>query len=110
VIVALFTESYHHVGTTTYLGGNRNSVGFYLHGPGGDLFTQDARNPAGDPQFLSFLGTGSYAGGWWSAAEETPLNAGADRDFDDMILFVYWQNCSVPVQRSTWGEVKSRFQ
>ena len=110
VTVHLFDESWHPMGAATYLGGDHGSVGFYLHGPGGDFFTEDARNPAGDPQLLAFLDTGSYASDWWIAAEETPLSAGADRDFDDMILFVEWTDCPLPVQRSTWGAVKSRFR
>jgi len=110
VTIYLHDESGLPVGPATHLGGIDGSAGFYLHGPGGDFFTEDFRNPAGDPQLLSFLGTGSSTGGWWIAAEDTPLSAGADRDFDDMILFIGRMECPLPVQRSTWGAVKSRFR
>jgi len=98
---------------TTLFGGNKNATGFYLDGPGGRFFSQDARNPAVAPQVLWFAGTGINMCAWWIAFEDTSLSAGADADFDDAILYVESFSgplCPTSVQRSTWGTLKARFR
>jgi hypothetical protein len=110
VRIIMFDNRGNPVGFTEIPGGNREAVAFYMEGPRGGFYTEDARNLSGDPQFLSFAGTGSNAFAWWIVGEETALSAGADRDFDDVIMFIGQMDCDLPIQRSTWGAVKSRFR
>lgn len=96
--------------STTYLGADRSDFGFYLHGLDGTLYTQDARNPGGDPQALTYGGTGVYLGEWWMCWEDLPLNGGgSDHDFDDCVLLVS-APCDVPVLGSSWGRLKARYR
>ena len=75
---------------------------------GFDLFyTQDARNPGGNPQALTYAGTGINSGSWWLAWEDTPF-AGGDDDFCDALLFLESVN-PVPVNKTSWGSLKARF-
>jgi hypothetical protein len=113
VIINLFDSQAALNRSTTLFGGNRNAVGFYLDGPGGRFYSQDARNPAAAPQVLWFAGTGLNSCSWWIAFEDTSLSAGADADFDDVILYVAGVSghlCPTSVQRSTWGTLKTRFR
>lgn len=94
---------------TTYAGADPNSFGFHLNGPLGGFYTQDSRNPGGLAQALSYKGTGVNAGTWWLCWEESDRSAGADDDFDDLVVLVESVN-PTPVSRSTWGTLKSRFR
>ena len=105
VVVNLFDNNAAFVGTVTYLGANRNDFGFYLSGPGGLFYTQDARNPG--PQALTYAGTGINSGSWWIAWEDTPF--AANSDFCDALLFCESIN-PTPVSKTTWGSVKARFR
>jgi len=110
VVVNLFDASAMFLGSMTYLGANRNAIGIYLATPHATYFTQDPLNPGGEPHALFYEGTGLNAGAMWLAWEsgDTP----ADRDFADCVLFAqsYSPGGIVPVQRATWGELKSRFR
>jgi hypothetical protein len=113
-IVNVFDETATLVSTTTYLGADRNGVGFYVAGPAGPLYSQDARNPGERAQLLFFRGTGTDNGSAWFAAEDQPLDSGSDADYDDVVLWVeelseFCRDCLTPVQRASWGELKSRF-
>lgn len=110
VILSLFDASAAFVGSNTYLGADRNDFGFYLQqNPSGQvLYTQDARNPGGVAQALTFAGTGINSGSWWLCFEDTTPAQGSDRDFDDAVLFCESVN-PTPVSKTTWGELKSRF-
>ena len=109
VVVNLFDASAAIQGTTTYLGADRNDFGFYLQGPGGTFFTQDARNPGGAVQALTYAGTGINTGSWWLCFEDTGLGAGSDLDYDDCVLFLESVN-PTPVNKTTWGSLKARFR
>lgn len=108
VIVNLFDASASIQGTTTYLGADKTDFGYYLQGPGGTFYTQDARNPAGAAQALTYAGTGINSGSWWLCFEDVPL-AGSDQDYDDAVLFLESVN-PTPVSKTTWGSVKARFR
>jgi hypothetical protein len=111
VVVNVFNHEAMLVSSTTYPGGNRNGVGYCLQGPNGTHYSQDARNPGGSPQGLFFRGTGPNDGQLWLAFEDRSLQAGADRDFDDVILFIeYGFGYVVPVESTTWGQLKARFR
>jgi hypothetical protein len=109
VVVNLFDDLAALQGTNTYLGADRNDFGFYIAGPGGTFYTQDARNPGGLAQALTYAGTGLNAGQWWLCWEDIDRNAGgADDDFEDGVLFLESVN-PTPVNRTTWGQLKARF-
>src|SRR6185503_3755166 len=104
VIVSLFDASAAFQGSTTYLGADRNDFGFYLQQQaGGVLYTQDARNPGGHAQALTYAGTGINSGSWWLCFDDQSLPQGSDYDFDDAVLFLESVN-PTPVNKTSWGE------
>jgi hypothetical protein len=109
VIVSLFDAGAAFQGSTTYLAGppDRNDFGFYLQqavGAGGlTFYTQDARNPGGLAQALTYAGTGINSGSWWLCFDDA-----TDHDFDDCVLFLESVN-PTPVSKTTWGSLKARF-
>jgi hypothetical protein len=111
VIVNVFDYLATLSSSTSYPGANRNAIGFYVQGPNGTFYSQDARNPGGRPQGLYFRGTGLNTGQLWLALEDQSLQSGSDRDFDDAILFVENTVGSVvPVETTTWSRLKARFR
>jgi len=109
-VVNVFDDNAILVSTTTYLGADKLGYGFYLDGPDARYYSQDQRNPAGDAQLLFFRGTGTNTGAWWVAGEQGSRSAGADGDFDDLVVYAEPLGCPCPVQRCSWGAVKSRFR
>ncbi len=110
VVVNLFDANASLQGTTTFLGGNRQAIGFYAQGPNGVIYSQDSRNPGGAAQVLFFAGISVYSGAMWIAFEASARAAGADDDFDDAVLLLE-QNIFVgPVQHTSWGSLKKRFR
>ncbi len=108
VVVNLFDASAAIQGTTTYLGADRNDFGFYLNNGSGTLYSQDARNPGAAPEALTFAGTGPNSGNWWLCWDDNAAG-GLDNDFDDAVLFCESVN-PTPVSKTSWGELKKRFQ
>ena len=110
VVVNLFDASASLQVTVTYLGADRNDFGFYLSGPGGLFYTQDARNPGSAPQALTYAGTGLNSGSWWLCWEDAQVSGGgSDQDYDDAVLFLESVN-PTPVSKTSWGQLKSRFR
>ena len=110
VVINLFDNNAALQGTTTYLGADKNDFGFYLMGPGGSFYTQDARNPGSNAQALTYAGTGVNTGQWWLCWEDADRSGvGADDDFDDAVLFLESVN-PTPVNKTTWGGLKARFR
>jgi hypothetical protein len=108
VVVNLFDDNAAFQGQNTYLGADASNFGYYLDGPGGLFYTQDARNAGGDPQALTYAGTGNNSGQWWLCFEDLPF-AGSDHDFEDAVLFLESVN-PTPVSKTTWGALKVRFR
>ena len=109
-IVNVFDGNATLVGSSTYLGADRNAIGFYVSGPRGTFYSQDSRNPDGAAQLLFYRGTGLNTGSVWIAFEEQPLAESA-RDFNDHVLFVETIFGSlVPTLHSSWGQLKQRFR
>jgi hypothetical protein len=104
-----FDQNANFLSSTVYAGSDRNNFGFYLSSPGGTFFTQDARNPGGAAQALSYAGTGTSTGQWWLCWEDESVAAGSDRDFEDMIIFLESVSKPVPTKGVTWGDLKSRY-
>jgi hypothetical protein len=107
VVVNLFDNFANLMGVTTYLGADASNFGYYLQGAsGGVYYTQDARNPGGLAQALTYAGTGNNAGQWWLCWDDA---ASSDRDFDDAVLFLE-SIAPTPVGKTTWGALKRRFR
>lgn len=112
ILVSVFDSTASARGSTTYPGGDRDAVGFYVSGPGGTFYSQDHRNLSGAPQCLTFVGTGIHTDELWFTFEDQPL-VHADHDFDDCVLWVR-NNSSrgllVETQHTSWGRLKQRFR
>jgi hypothetical protein len=108
LVVTLFDNNSIIQGQNFYAGIPANNFGFYLQGPGGTFYSQDARNGGGLAQVLTYLGTGQNFGDWWECFEDAGA-AQSDRDFDDAVLLI---QSVVPtaVEGSTWGKVKSLYR
>ncbi|MEQ1834809.1 MAG: hypothetical protein ABL977_17320, partial [Candidatus Eisenbacteria bacterium] len=111
VVINTFDASAAVIGSNFYLGADRSDFGFYLKNnvSGATLYTQDSRNPASSAQSLTYAGTGINSGQWWLCWEDTALNGGSDQDYDDAVLFLESVN-PTPVNKTTWGSLKARFQ
>lgn len=109
VVVNLFDDNAVFQGTNTYLGADASNFGYYLQGPGGLFYSQDARNPGGLPQMLTYAGTGNNSGQWWLAIEDLDMTQFPPGDFDDAVLFLE-SIAPTPVSKTTWGALKVRFR
>lgn len=111
VVVNLFDSNAAFQGSTTYLAGppDNTNFGYYLAGPGGTFYSQDARNPGGVAQALTYAGTGNNSGQWWLCWEDLLVGGGSDQDYDDAVLFLESVN-PTPVSKTTWGALKVRFR
>lgn len=109
LVVNMFDDNRNLVSTTTYLAGppDRTDIGFYCQGPGGLAYSQDDRNPGGQPLMLAFAGTGAHAGKTWLAWESSP---GPGADYADAIFLIGSTFIPVDVVKTTWGSVKQRFR
>jgi len=109
VVVNLFDATAALQGSSTFLGADRTNFGFYLQqNPGLVFYSQDARNPGGLAQMLTYAGTGINTGSWWLCMEDLTASQGSDYDFDDAVLFCESIN-PTPVAKTSWGELKARF-
>ena len=111
VLVRLFDETATPISLRTLPGGDTLGVGFYISGPGGTFFSQDARNPAGRPQALLFRSAPWMD--WIVTWEDRAADAASDRDYDDAMLLVYYSSegpYTTDVQRTSWGRLKQRFR
>lgn len=117
-VVSCFDANASLVSTNTYLDVDRFGIGWYVQGPGGTIYSQDARNSGGAPQLLFYHGTGLNRGAAWVAAEMQPV--AGDRDYDDQIWFLQGDGavcimCDASsnltsVRRARWGELKAHFR
>jgi len=108
MVVTLFDNNSIIQGQSFYAGVNSNGFGFYLQGPGGTFYSQDARNPGGAAQALTYLGTGQNFGDWWECFEDIPA-ANSDLDYDDAVLLLQ-SVAPTPVGSRTWGALKSLYR
>ena len=109
VVINLFDDNGIPQGTNTFLGADRNNFGYYLSGPGGTFYTQDARNPGSVAQALTYAGTGINLGQWWLCWEDQLVGGGSDQDYDDCVLFLE-SVTPTPTSRTSWGQLKARFR
>lgn len=112
--VVLSDEAGQLLGSVVYPDIDRNHFGFYIDGPGGTWFSEDARNE-GHAQMLVFDGSGGecerlpkYVG-----MEGDPYDAGSST-FSGVVIrvSVLPTDCEWPtaVRRSTWGGLKSVYR
>lgn len=105
--VTLFDQNAIIQGQNFYAGVNANGFGFYLSGPGGTFYSQDARN-GGTAQILTYAGTGQNFGDWWECFEDLAPGA-TDSDFNDAVLMMQ-SVVPTPVNATTWGKMKSLYR
>ncbi len=109
LVVNRFDHNAIPLGSQTFIGVDPTNFCFYLQGPNGTFFTQDARNPGGKAQALAYAGTGPNTGTWWLCWEESSVAAGSDQDFDDCVVLMESVN-PTPVSTTSWGQLKARFR
>jgi len=109
MVVTLFDNNSVFQGQTTYLGVDPNDFGFYLQGPGGTFYSQDARNAGGVAQVLTYAGTGRNFGDWWECFEDLTPAGGSDRDFDDAVLMLQSVG-PTPTANRSWGSIKTLYK
>ncbi len=107
LVVNLFDAQSALQGNNVYLGADRTDLGFYAQLPGGQAWSQDARNPAGRVLMLAYQGTGLHAGELWLACESTQATGG---DYADAIALVDLSLGPVPIAKSSWGRMKALFR
>jgi hypothetical protein len=107
LVVSLFDNNAVFQGQAAYAGVNRNRFGFYLQGPAGLFFSDDSRN-GGNPQMLTYAGTGINFGTWWECFEDLPWTTG-DRDFEDAVLLIE-SVAATPTQGMTFGRLKKLYR
>jgi hypothetical protein len=112
LVVNLFDNNAAFVGSATYLAGppDPTDFGIYVQGPGTGgvpLYTQDARNPGGTPQFLVYSAPGSGGQQTWLAIEETP---GPGGDYADVVMLLNLANGITPASSTTWSRLKRLYQ
>lgn len=107
LVVTLFDNNGFFMGQTTYTGVNELQFGFYLQGPNGTFYSEDARN-GGNAQVLTFAGTGRNFGDWWQCFEDAAYLP-ATSDFDDAVMLL---QSVVPIATDgkTWGGVKDLYR
>lgn len=107
--VILFDPAGFSTGFTQYVGADGSSFGFYTQAPDGNvIFSQDARNPSGEPRMLAYSGTGTWLGWTWLAWETGAAPGGGD--FADYVAAVNLPPGPTPVHRTDWATLKQRFR
>jgi hypothetical protein len=106
--VTLFDNNSVIQGQNFYAGVNANGFGFYLSGPGGTFYSQDARNPlnGGNAQILTYLGTGQNFGDWWECFED--VTYGPASTFAKAVLLLQ-SVVPTPTATTSWGRLKSLY-
>lgn len=106
--VSLFDDHGWSQGYTWYTGVNPNAFGFYLQRPGVLFFSQDSRNN-GNPQMLTYAGTGTNWGNWWECFEDQGYDRSTSR-FVSTVLSLGSVLPVVPATGTTWGRLKSLYR
>jgi hypothetical protein len=109
IVVNLFNASGVLQSNTVYPGVGLTNVGFYLQGPGGTFYSEDARNGGGAAQALMYAGTGRNGGDFWVCWEDLVNGGGSDIDFDDAVLLIQSLQ-PVPATAATWGLIKAQYR
>ena len=108
LLVSLFDNHGVPQGQTWYTGVSPDAFGFYLQRPGVLFFSEDSRN-GGNPQMLTYAGTGRNATTWWECFEDMPYNASTSY-FVSAVLSLESMLPVVPTNGTTWGRLKSLYR
>jgi hypothetical protein len=108
LLVYLFDQNGTLQGLTSYSGVDRNHFGFYLDGPAGLWYSQDARNGVVRAQVLTYAGTGRNYGDWWECFEDQPYNTQFS-DFNDAVLLLQ-SVAPTPTNAKSWGTLKALYR
>jgi hypothetical protein len=106
--VLLYDDTATPQGTTTYTGVDRTHFGFYLQGPGGTFYSQDGRN-GGNPQILTYAGTGQNYGDWWECFEDLPFGGSCATDYEDAVCLLQ-SVVPTPTHNKSWGSLKAGYR
>ena len=106
LVVSLFNQNSIFMGSTVYPGVSPNSFAYYLQGPGGLWFSQDARNAPAGPQMLTYGSLGS-PGDFWLCWDPVPYSP--DGSFDGVVINVQSVH-PTPTGTGTWGKLKSDYR
>ena len=112
--VILYDPLDNNLGKTTYSGVAGNNFGFYISGPGGTFYSQDARNPGAAAQMLTYAGTNAggfgNVGDWWECFNDTQYAPNLST-FDSAVLLLQSVTpLAVPTQNKTWGSLKAAYR
>ncbi len=94
------------IGVNTYLGADRTAFGFYAGSASGAVYSEDARNPSGQPRILAYAATGAVAGSMWFACELTQPNG----YFGDLVVLATFSTPPVGTKRTTWGRLQRLYR
>lgn len=95
-------------GFTQYTGVDRAHFGFYLTHGLQTYYSQDYRNPGGNPQMLTYNGTNASAGEFWQCFEDQPYNM-TSSTMTNVILLLE-SVIPVPATTKTWGSLKQTYR
>jgi hypothetical protein len=111
VVVTRFDAASVYLGSQTYPGVVRDSVGFYIQGEPGPMYSEDSRNAGGAPQVLTYSAA-VYGHDSLICLEAQPFSPLAPEEFMDGVLYLQPAvTCGcTPVRASTWGSVKLRYR
>lgn len=107
LIVSQFDQNSTFQGQAFYAGVSPNNFGFYISGPCGTWYSQDARNPT--PQMLAYA-SNLTPGDYWLCWAACPYNSNpaARSQFNEVVLNVQSVR-PTPAVNSTWGNIKSQY-
>lgn len=107
LFVSLFDQNSNFMGQVSYSNVNGQKFGFYIAGPGGTFYSQDARN-GGNPQMLTYAGTGNNFGDWWECIQDTPYAAGNSQFIAAVLLLQ--SVVPTPTHVHTFGQIKALYR
>jgi hypothetical protein len=105
--VSLFNQLSVFMGNTTYPSVDPNNFAFYIQGPGGTWYSQDARNLAGPRAQMLTYGSPSFPGDYWLCWEARPSSGLST--FDGLVINVQSIR-PTPTDYVTWGGVKAKYR
>ena len=105
--VALYDQDFVFQGVTVYPGFDVRHFGFYVQGPQGIGYQQDARN-GGRPQVLMYAGTGSRTDEWFECFESAPYDPATSTFAGSVVNLA--PVLSTPVRVQSWGRLKALYR
>jgi len=99
LLVNYFDSGGAFISQQAFTGVDPSAFSFYLSGPSGTFYTQDARIPGGAAQALTYMGTGVDAGSWWLCWTEASVSGGgSNQSYADEVILLSSVN-TTPVSK-----------